>query len=440
MYIGGDKMDTRTILPADTYTVVNRTILGEYERKTIISLYGPIIGSNAVSLYFALWQDLERSTKVDEKFNHHHLMSTLKLGLEAVLTARKALESLGLLRTYYKEGDLKDYYYEIYSPMTPYEFFNHPIFSVVLYNNIGSIEYEKLQKYYKRQGSVPKDYEEITSTLDVNFKSVSSISLPQEPDIEQPESREPSIDDSYIDFALLISSLPKDSISERTFNKRTRSLINSLAFVYNLDTLKMVELLRKVLNENGVIDKESLRLNARKYFQYNNAGSLPTLIYRTQPEHLKSPSGDMSNRGKMLYIFENTTPYDFLRNKYHGAEPTSRDLKLLEYLAVDLELKPSVINVLVDYVLRSNDNKLTQGYVETIAGQWKRLSIETADAAMRTAEKEHKKNKNKVFVAKTQSTKKTEPTTPIWFNETQDVKEISEEDKKELESMLKEFR
>jgi len=140
----------------------------------------------------------------------------------------------------------------------------------------------------------------------------------------------------------------------------------------------------------------------------------------------------------MIYIFENTSPYDFLRSKYHGAEPTSRDLKLLEYLAIDLELKPSVINVLIDYVLKSNNNKLTQNYVETIAGQWKRMNIETADKAMRTAEKEHKKNKTKVFVNTKTSNK--EVKTPIWFNEKQEVEAISEEDKQELEKMLKEFR
>lgn len=439
MDIGGDEMDTKTILPADTYTIVNRTILTEYERKTIISLYSPIIGSHAVSLYFALWVDLERSQKCDETFTHHHLMSTLKLDLESITTARKSLEAMGLLRTYYKAGDLGSYYYEIFSPLEPYEFFNHPIFSVVLYNNIGSTEYEKLQKYYKKQGSIPKDHEEITSPLDVNFKSISSVCLPQEETIEKSESREPTIDEGYIDFALLISSLPKDIIGEKTFNKRTRNLINSLAFVYNLDTLKMAELLRKVLNEHGIIDKESLRKNARKYYQYNNAGSLPTLIYRVQPDHLRSPEGDMSNRGKMLYIFEHTTPFDFLKNKYHGIDPTPRDLKLLDYLAIELNFQPSVINVLVDYVLRINNNKLTQGYVEAIAGQWKRLKIETADQAMRTAEKEHKKNKAKVFAAKEKSLK-SESTTPIWFNDTQDVKEISEEDKRELEAMLKEFR
>lgn len=432
-------MEPKTILPADTYTVVNRTILTDYERKTIINLYEPIIGSNAVSLYFTLWQDLEKSESTNQKFNHHHLMASLKLGLDPVTSARKALESVGLVRTYYKTGEVNDYFYEIYSPLMPNEFFNHPIFSVVLYNNIGSVEYKSLVEYYKREIGIPKDYEEITTTMDMNFKSMSSALLSIDvSEVEKSDSLDANISEDYIDFALLQSSLPKNLIREKALNKRTRKLLNSLAFVYDLDTLKMCELLRMVVNENGVIDKEALRLSARKYYQFNNSGSLPTLIYRTQPEHLKTPEGDMSNRGKMLRIFENTSPYDFLRSKYHGTEPTTRDLRLLEYLAVDLELAPSVINVLIDYVLKSNDNKLTQGYVETIAGQWKRLNIDTAEAAMRTAEKEHKKNKTKVFT-KTQKSK-TEAKTPIWFNDTPTVKEISSEEKAEIESMLKEFR
>lgn len=431
-------MEPKTILPADSYTVIGKTILTDFERKTIINLYSPIIGSAAVALYFTLWQDLERKENSDTKYNHHHLMTTLKLGLEPITNARRSLESMGLLRSYFKPGDINDYYYEIYSPLAPNEFFNHPIYSVVLYNNIGSAEYNNILTYYKNKSSVPKDYEEITTSLDVNFKSINSANLPVESDIAETKTISSTVDESYIDFALLISSLPKDLISEKAFNKRTRALINSLAFVYDLDTLKMCELLRMVINENGVIDKDSLRLNARKYYQFNNRGALPTLIYRTQPEHLKSPEGDMSNRGKMLYIFENTSPYDFLRSKYHGTEPTARDLKLLEHLAIDLEMEPSVINVLIDYVLKSNDNKLTSAYVETIAGQWKRMNIKTADKAMRTAEKEHKKIKQKVFTNNT-STKK-EATTPIWFNDTNDVKEISESDKQELETMLKEFR
>ena len=425
-----------TILPADTYIVVNKTILTDFERKTIISLYEPILGCEAVSLYFTLWQDNERSAG-KEAFNHHHLMKTLKLGLEPLTLARKTLESFGLIRSYYKSGDINEYYYELYSPLTPYEFFNHPIFNVILYNNIGKTEYDALSKYYKKQLSKPKEYTEITENIDANFKSISNTLL-DEVDAIKTESIGVNLDPDYIDFDLLISSLPKNTVSEKAFNKRTRNLINSLAFVYDFDTLKMSELLRMVINENGVIDKETLRKNARKYYQFNNSGSLPTLIYRTQPEHLKTPEGDMSNRGKMIYIFENTSPYDFLRSKYHGAEPTSRDLKLLEYLAVDLEFNPSVINVLIDYVLKSNNNKLTQGYVEAIAGQWKRLNIKTADRAMKVAEKEHKKNKTKVFT-KSKTTKKEAPT-PIWFDDKNKIEEASIEEQKELENMLKEFR
>lgn len=431
-------MTIRNILPADTYKVINRTILTDFERKTIISLYEPIIGAEAVSLYFTLWQDSERVVE-DNKYNHHHLMTTLKLGIEPLTNARHALESMGLVRSYFKSGEVNDYIYEIYSPLSPYEFFNHPIFNVVLYNNIGAVEYENLSSYYKKQAPTPKDYEEITSTIDETFKSVSMASVNADGGDVNTVSIGPNIDANYIDFELLISSLPKGIISEKVFNKRTRHLINSLAFVYDLDTLKMSELIRMVINENGLIDKDTLRINARKYYQFNNSGTLPTLIYRTQPEHLKAPEGDTSNRGKMLHIFENTSPYDFLRSKYHGVEPTNKDLQLLEYLAVDLELEPSVINVLIDYVLRINNNKLTRAFVETIAGQWKRMNIETAENAMKTAEKEHKKMKEKVLPKVTKTTLK-ETSMPVWFNKKLEEESISAEDKKELDEMLKEFK
>ena len=49
-----------TLLPADSYVVVNRTIITEIDKKNLISLYEPIIGAVAVSLYLTLWRDLDR--------------------------------------------------------------------------------------------------------------------------------------------------------------------------------------------------------------------------------------------------------------------------------------------------------------------------------------------------------------------------------------------
>lgn len=419
-----------TLLPADKYIVVNKTILTDKERKNLISLYEPVIGHAAVSLYLTLWRDLDRLELVSMDYNHHHLMSLLKCNLETIKEARMALESVGLIKTYVKQGDLNSYVYELYSPLSPKEFFAHPVFSVILYNNLGKYEYELLKKEFQEYKIDLKEYQDITATLDMTYKATSNASF----DAVGISENALTLQDQ-VDFDLLFSSIPKGILNERSINKKLKELINNLAFIYNLDTLKMTELLRLVINEKGYIDKEELRKTARKYYQYNNNGKLPTLVYRTQPEYLKNPVGDNTNRGKIIGVFENTSPYDFLKSKYKGASPTSRDLKLLESLLIDLNLKPAVVNVLIDYVLKKNDNKLNQAFVETIAGQWKRLNIETAEDAMNVAEKEHKKYSKKITNPKVDKSIE-----PVWFNEKLESDAMSEEETEELASILDKYK
>ena len=141
-----------TILPADTYTVVNKTIIKDIDRKLITMLYQPIIGYTASSLYFTLIDDLDKREILSEDLTHHHLMSTMQLKLDDIEVARKKLEAVGLLKTYYKKDTINHYVYMIYSPMEASEFLNHPVLNIVLYNNLGKKEYEKILKYFK----VPK--------------------------------------------------------------------------------------------------------------------------------------------------------------------------------------------------------------------------------------------------------------------------------------------
>ena len=122
-----------TLLPADKYMIVNKTILTDQDRKYLVSLYEPIIGSLAVSLYLTLWRDLDRYTFVSADYNHHHLMTILKTNLDSIKLARQTLEGVGLLRTYFMASEPNNYVYELYSPMNPKEFFQNPIFNVVLF-------------------------------------------------------------------------------------------------------------------------------------------------------------------------------------------------------------------------------------------------------------------------------------------------------------------
>ena len=422
-------MENVTLLPADRYVIFNKTILTDFDKDVLITFYEPIIGHLAISLYLTLWNDLDGMNQVSRELNHHHLMSILKCPLPIIKEAREAIEAVGLLKTYFKSGDINNYIYELYSPLTPQEFLNHPILNVVLYNNIGATEYEYLKKRYQKLKIDTKDYLDITKKLDEVYTSQSDI-----PVFEGIERSINDIDCSdQVDFDLIISSIPKGIINERAFNKKTKELINQLAFIYKIDSLKMMELIRSVLNEYGMIDKEALRQAARKMYQFNN-GALPTLIYRSQPEYLKTPAGDNSMRGKIIGLFESINPVDFLRNKYRGLKPTNADIKIIEMLVIDLEMPPAVVNVLLDYVLRKNNNRLSRAYIETIAGQWKRAGLKNASEAMDFAEKENAKFNKKL------ATNKNNIKDPVWLNKDNQKEELTEEEQKEIEDLFKEFK
>ena len=438
-------MKNISILPADTYTVINKTVINDSDRKIVSMLYQPIIGFTAVSLYFTLLDDLDKSSLMSEDQTHHHLMATMQLKLEDIIIAREKLEGVGLIKTYIKKGSINNYVYLVFSPISANEFFNHPILNIVLYNNLGKKEYEKLLNYYKIPRINLKDYEEITCSFDDVFTSVKGNILEMTEDITKRDSNNIEINKG-IDFNLLISSIPDNNLTEKTFNKETKELINALSFTYNLSTLDMQNLVRNSLNEKGLIDKTLLRKSCRDYYQFDNNGNLPTLIYNKQPDYLKKPTGDTSKWARMVYAFENLNPYQFLKAKYKGAEPTDRDKRLIENLLVDQKLNPGVVNVLIAYVLKINNEQLKKSYVETIAGQWKRLNIETVEEAMRITEKEHKKIKKKLAETstKTPTTKKLKQTSdiPAWFDKEKETVEPTETDREafdELDKILQEL-
>ena len=88
--------------PADTYLVVNKSILDNNDRTIITLLYQPIIGSLPVMLYFLLWADLDKSELMSTELTHHHLITNMQISLSEIKEARQKLEAIGLLKTFYK--------------------------------------------------------------------------------------------------------------------------------------------------------------------------------------------------------------------------------------------------------------------------------------------------------------------------------------------------
>ena len=415
------------ILPADSYIVVNKSIITEIDKKILIDLYQPIIGHNAISFYFTLLNDLEKNEIISENYNHHHLMTIMQISLEDLKRAKELLEAIGLLKTYLKKNHINNYVYVLYSPISADEFLNHPILNVVLYNNIGKKEYENIVESYKIPKINLSNYEDISASFDEIFISVPKDGLFTNEDLVAKNNNKLSFIYS-IDFDLLISGL---DVNEKIFTKDIKDLISNLCFIYSIDITTIQNLIRNCLNEKGLIDKNLLRKSARNYYQFENNGALPSLIYSTQPTHLKTPVGDKSLRAKMIYTFENTNPYQFIKSKYKDGKVITRDLQIIENLLIDLKLTPAVVNVLLDYVLRINNQKLNKNFIETIASNWKRRGIETAQEAMDACLKEYKKGNKSVS--------KKENIVPDWFNNELEKKEIEGVDKEEINELLKDY-
>lgn len=428
-------MEKYSLLPADSYVVINKTILHDEDRKIITSLYLPVIGIEAVMLYFTLWADLDSAQIVSKDFSHQKLVSNLRMTVNEIEAARGKLEAIGLIKTFIKTGNVNNYIYELYSPVSASEFLSHPILNVVLYSNIGKTEYDNLIKSFKLPKFNTSNYEDITKSFSDVFESanLTSYDLSLE-DIRKYNKLKLNINSNF-DFNFLISSMPKNVDTNRVFTKDIKELIINLSFIYDIDAVKMSNIIKGCFNERGTINKEELRKSSRNYYQFDNGGILPTLIDNSQPEYLRKPIGDTSRRAKMIYTFETISPRELLIKKNNGNDPTRRELRLVEDLLTQYKLKPGVVNVLIDYVLNVNEKKLTRGLVETLAGQWQRLGIETVEEAMATAEKEHKKRGKKVIKTEVKSGK-----TPLWFDKDITKDKISDGEENQLEELLKEYK
>lgn len=422
-----------SILPADTFIVVNKTIISEKDRNIIVLLYQPIIGSTSVSLYYTLISYLDKSELLSGEWTHHHLLRDMMISNKELQESREKLEALGLLKSYVKKGNINSFVYEIYSPVSPSEFINNPLLNIALFNSLGKLEYDRIVSFFKIPKINLREYEDITHKFSDVFE------FTKEPlndnivyDIKKSSYRKLEIL-SKIDINTILEFIPDEMLNKRSLTRDTKEFLYKISYVYNYDNDDMVELIRNSISAKHTIDKKLLMENANKYYRYDNLGKLPSIIYKNQPLYLRKDIKDTSNRSRMINLFETTSPYDFIKSKYKTGNPSSSDLSIIAYLLIDLDLKPGVVNVLVDYVLKINNNKLIKSFVEVIASQWKKSGIETVSDAMAIAEEEYRK-RNKVSSKKTD---KVVSNTPSWFNKEIEVDEATDEEIKALEERMK---
>ncbi len=415
-----------SLLPLDTFVVINKTILNSQDRLTLTLLYQPIVGSIAISLYLTLWSFLDRNKFNSSGNTHNDLAISMQLKLDDIKEAKDKLEAIGLIKTYLKKGEVNNYIYELYGPLSAYEFFNNPILDTALYNNLSKKEYKRIVDSFSLPKVDLKGYQDISCSFKDVYNFVCTDKI-ENSNIKSAKHLELSFEPS-INFNEVLSLIPEELLNIRSISKDTKELIYELAFIYDLGNDEISEIIKNSLVDRKV-DIDLLKENCRSFYKFEHKGKIPKIVYQNQPLYLRQNQVNNTKRSKLINQFETISPYEFLTLK-QDSKPTEKDMEIIEYLVIEQKLNPGVVNVLLDYVLKINNNKLVRKFVEQIAVQWKRSKIETVSDAIDFARSEYDKKNNK-----TKINKKVEAI-PSWFNQNIESDMLSDEELKAFEKEL----
>ncbi|GEL76831.1 replication initiation and membrane attachment family protein [Tenuibacillus multivorans] len=448
----------RQLLPNDRMKIYQSEPFFEDTDTVLTLLYQPLISIKGVAVFQALWKESSYQ-KTQTSISHHQMMNMLNITLDEFFEARKKLEAIGLLHTYKEEGTYRTLYYILQKPFSVKGFFEDPMLSVLLEHHIGRDAYYRIRKRLMYSMSLPSNVKSVTHAFDDVFTMIHPNEAKQEP--VQVEEKTLTID-TNLPLEWLHKMLTQQNIKAKWILTQSNiDFIEKMTKIYDVDFLELEKALLWAVTEDQVLDRKEFQDMCKDIF-YKKHGSVPPRLYvkgeqnQTQPEQNTSSHQQeqpQSKEEKLIQHFETITHRELLEDLSSSGRASMKEIDMLTNMMEEHGLSQPVMNVLVDYVLKRNHNKLAKNYLETIAAHWSREGIATAKEAMQIAKREHHmyetwKKKKSYNQKKKQGSNEV---LPKWFEEERKNKqkqpsatkqpnqEDLEKEKKELEAFFKNY-
>lgn len=369
----------------DFYEVYLKSIITDYDRDTLTMLYQPIIGADAVALYLSLYSEFKKNKKSDSFTQHSELSLAMGFDTLEILEARRKLEGIGLLQTFYKsEKDIGFYKYLLYAPKTPKDFFDDILLKGLLITKIGEKNVQNLARKYKEKPLNLDGFNEISDSYRNVFNPNFDSEAFNGKDAKISGFDRKALDVSKgFDLSIFIKTLEeKYNIITKYVTKRDLKKISEIALLYGINEITFADIFSECyVNKTIDFDKiKTLCIKEKDFVDIRVNNYSQPIAYDTT-----------SKLGKKIEMMSSISPVDYLKIKQKGSMVSPSDVKLVQDLYDDYKLNIGVINCLVDYCLEKT-HQLNRNYVTKIAASLSREKIDNTLDAMNYLKNSNKKN------------------------------------------------
>lgn len=402
----------------DLFDVKISSLLAGYDRDTLSNLYQPIIGYQALAVFFTLWSEANNQ-KILSFSTHEQILLRMQMPAGHFVDARKKLEAVGLVRTKLEKTSCANiYHYELLAPKTPYKFFKDTILYGMLIQSLGEEEAFRLKKVYEKEKE-----EEQGEDISSNFNDVfhpdynNNSFLTAATDSNNTIGRNKSKIATAFDYDKFFNELSKISeITSKDIYKKELKEVERLACLYNVAekemAFKVSEIYDPTLEKGCRLDLAQLSNELLKEVNYT--------YLKKNNKSKKSKIDSDTQLASKINLFETTAPKDILRLLQNGTKVAMSDLMIIDTLSKEYRLSNGVINVVIDFVLSMNQNILSRSFAEKMAASFNRENIQTTIDAMNYCNSYIEKISNK--------TKKKTTSETVGTKDSKATNEISKDD------------
>ncbi|WP_066194687.1 MULTISPECIES: replication initiation and membrane attachment family protein [Gracilibacillus] len=378
--------DIGKILPSELYIVEMSNDVPLSYTNSLTHLYQPLIGMEALTLYQTLYTE---AALTEEYQTHHQLMSYISLPLDRLYRARRKLEAIGLLQTFEQEHQgNKAFHYLLHPPLSPERFLNDDFLNHLLYHQLGSEKYKKVQAIFRKHKRTSQEKETTAKFTEVfPFAGESGA-----PSIESVESRPAIPIDNEVDFEWLEQVLRQRMLPVDTIlTKQAKQIINQMYVAYELHNQDIEKALLWAINEENQLQIEEFKQACMDLIPRASSDSSNKVTNQQKVISSASVAKPETKEEQFIDMLEHISPKKLLEDQLDGHQASRQELRMISDIMTNQGLNPGVMNVLIHYVMLKTDMKLSKAYMEKIASHWARKNVKTVRQAMTLAKSENKK-------------------------------------------------